>query len=96
MSAGDPIFALLPVYPYLAGGRHRTLPNDSLDKTVHYARLTGVRWLLVPKHPDRFPEIRFHTHAGWLREPEKLHGRTELLKFCCAQDDEHLLFEIVR
>lgn len=96
VSPGDPVFALLPVYPYLAGGRYRILPNDSLEKTVHYARLTGVRWMLVPRHPDRFPEIRFHTNAGWLLEPERLHERTDLLKFCCAQDDEHLLFEIVR
>lgn len=96
VSAGDPIFALLPVYPYLAGGRHRTLPNDSLEKMVHYARLTGVRWILVPKHPDRIPEIRFYTNAAWLLQPERLHTRTDLLKFCCAQDDEHLLFEVVR
>jgi hypothetical protein len=96
VNAGAPIFALLPVYPYLAGGRYRILPNDSLEKTVRYARLTGVRWILVPKHPDRVPEIRFYTNAGWLLQPEHLHARTDLLKFCCAQDDEHLLFEVVR
>jgi hypothetical protein len=96
VSAGDAIFALLPAYPYLAGGRHRILPNDTLEKTVHYARLTGVRWILVPKHPDRIPEIRFYTNADWLLQPERLHARTDLLKFCCTQKDEHLLFEIVR
>lgn len=93
----EPTFALLPVNTYLAGGSYRILPNDSLDKVVRYARFTGVRWLLVPRHPETVIETRFYGNAPWLADPSALARRKDLLRYCCTAfvPEEHLLFEIL-
>lgn len=93
----EPTFALLPVNAYLAGGSYRILPNDSLEKVVSYARRTGVRWLLVPRHPETAIETRFYGNARWLTDPLSLARRQDLLRFCCTAfvPEEHMLWEIL-
>jgi hypothetical protein len=77
---GEPTFALLPVYPYLGEGKFRVLPNDSLERTVQYGRLTGVRWLLVPEDPQQDSEVLFYNKAEWLLKPAILKERSDLLQ----------------
>jgi hypothetical protein len=94
----EPAFALSPVYTYVAGGNYRILPNDTLARVVHYAQLTGVRWLLVPRQPQRILDAQFYGNAAWLHDPE-IPKRSTLLRFCCAVGagtiEEHLVFEIL-
>jgi Dolichyl-phosphate-mannose-protein mannosyltransferase len=97
--AGAPTFALLPAYSYVAGGAFRILPNDTLARVVRYAQLTGVRWMLVPVRPERVVDVHFYTNAPWLREPDALMKRTDLLRYCCIVSmrgviEDHLLFEL--
>jgi 4-amino-4-deoxy-L-arabinose transferase-like glycosyltransferase len=95
--AGEPAFALLPVYTYLAGGTYRILPNDSLEKVIRYARFTGVRWLLAPVRPEDVIESHFYSNSPWLTEPYGLMQKAETLRYCCtaAIPDRHLVFEIL-
>src|SRR5690606_221019 len=94
----QPMFALLPAYAYMSGGSYRVLPNDSLERVVHYGRLTGVRWLLVPENPREVIETHFYGNAPWLADPHSLAGSTRALKYCCTVEvlqSRHLLFEIL-
>lgn len=98
--AGAPVFALLPVYSYIAGGTFRILPNDTLKRVVHYAQLTGVHWMLVPAQPASVIDVRFYTNAPWLKEPDRLFRRTDLLRYCCKVSmrgltKDHFLFELI-
>jgi hypothetical protein len=97
---GEPVFSLLPVYAYLSGGSFRIMPNDKLEKVVHYAHRTGVRWLLVPRQPERILDTQFYVNAIWLRDPQALMKKTNLLRFCCVlstghEIEDHLVFEIL-
>lgn len=97
--AGAPVFALLPAYSYVAGGAFRILPNDTLERVVHYAQLTGVHWMLVPAQPERVVDVHFYTNAPWLRDPVSLMKRTDLLRYCCRISmhgviEDHYLFEL--
>jgi len=95
----EPVFVLLPFYSYMAGGSYRLLPNDSLERVIHYGRLTGVRWLMVPAVPrgELLGEISLYSRARWLMNPEKLRKCKRLLKLHGTLNvfgDEHLLFEL--
>jgi 4-amino-4-deoxy-L-arabinose transferase-like glycosyltransferase len=99
LPTGAPTFALLPAYSYVAGGAFRILPNDMLARVVHYAQLTGVHWMLVPVQPERVVDVRFYGNAPWLRDPEALMKRTDVLRYCCTVSmrgviEDHFLFEL--
>jgi len=79
----EPAFALLPLYSFMTGGSFRILPNDSLDKVVHYGQLTGVRWIIVPANPKGRSqgELSLYKYALWLKNPNLLKTCHRLLRF---------------
>ena len=102
ISEGEPIFSIAPAYTYLAGGKFRILPNDSLDKLVMYAHLTGVKWLLVPKRPQLLRETSHYSSSKWLLEPQELRNHPSVIQLRHEQEDarvasgiEHALYEIM-
>jgi len=98
VESSQPMFSLLPAYAYMAGGSYRVLPNDSLERVVHYGQLTGVRWLLVPEDPKDVIETHFYANAPWLAAPHSLLASTKMLRYCCTLEvlqGRHLLFEIL-
>ena len=102
ISEGEPIFTIAPAYSYLAGGKFRILPNDSLDKIVKYAHHTGVKWLLVPKRPQLLRETSHYDSAKWLLDQQKLRNHPSIIQLRHEQGDaravsgiEHVLYEIM-
>jgi hypothetical protein len=65
---GEPVFAVTPLWAYMVGGVHHTMPNDDLDKIVTYGRHTGVRWLVHTRDQSVMSEARLLTNAGWYVE----------------------------
>lgn len=80
---GDPIFATVPHFSWLAGGKHRLLPNDSLEKVKKYAEYTGVRWLLIDQRKNSAQKNLYRHIENWYQPGRIDINNKELIKYCC-------------
>ena len=93
---GEPVFGLVPLYSYLAGGAVRLLPNDSLEKVAGYGKKTGVRWLLIVRTESTMSELRYYTHAKWYWNRMLEEDYPDLVRFCCGTPHRTVaLYEIL-
>lgn len=64
---GEPVFAISPYFSWLAGGKHRVMPNDSLEKILQYAKHTQTRWLLVDQRPNAASNHYYRFVEDWYK-----------------------------
>lgn len=79
---GEPVFGLLPVLSYLAGGTYRILPNDSLEKVVKYGKKTGVRWLIIDRTRVSSDERLLYNNAQWYWNSSIENDFPNLVRLC--------------
>ena len=89
----DYMFTALPYNSYRIGGRFRVLPNDSIEKISHYAKLTGVNFLLVSKLTHDLEEYRHYHNANWITHLDSLDTAfPELLELSCESNNNVYLY----
>jgi hypothetical protein len=94
--AGEAIFSFHPVYSYLLGGTFRTVPNDSLDKIVQYAKKTQVRWLVLTQSPTEMAERAYYNYSPWLKEAHlEEYSSGKIKKWCQTPNEMVTLYEIL-
>ena len=85
--AGAPVYAFHPLGAYLLNGTYRVIPNDALDRVVHYAGATGVRHMLLTVLPFEQAEMAYYHHAPWIEDLLRLDRRDPRIKVQCRTDD---------
>jgi 4-amino-4-deoxy-L-arabinose transferase-like glycosyltransferase len=65
---GVPVFAAAPLDALLLGAGYRALPNAPLDRTVRYAKNTGVEWLVVTSLGHDRQQVKLYEY-GWYLIP---------------------------
>lgn len=91
IQAGTPVMAISPLFSILAGGQYRVLPNDSLERTVAYARNTGVLWILLSRSANERELVTLYNHAYWYRWPDAKIAATGLVTLCCQLEGGQFL-----
>lgn len=92
----EAIFSFHPLYSYLLGGTFRSLPNDSLDKVIFYAKKTSVRWLVLTQSPVEIAEREYYLYSPWLASTDLASDSFgKMKKRCNTQNEEVVLYEIL-